>query len=205
MPEGLPDAKKSLEEIVGERRSIRSFGGANADLSSLASMLWCGSGITGELRDDSGELLRHLRTTPSAGALYPVESYVVSFRMDGLAEGLYHYNVRGHKLEVLEQQDLRPRFSGPHYQEEIFAGAAGVILLTGVFQRTTFKYGDRGYRYVLLEVGHIAQNIMNAASFCGLGTVAICGFVDAEMDQLLDLDGVEESTLYLIAFGPEPS
>ncbi len=201
LPQTLPSISMSFRDIMDQRRSVRSFNGRAVSLQQLAGMLWCGSGITGEFRDDAGELLRYLRTTPSAGALYPVENYVISFAVDDLEKGLYHYNVKNHQLECLQTGDMLRYFRAPFYQEEIYQGAAGVILLTAVFRRTMFKYGERGYRYVLLEIGHVAQNIISAATAFDLGTVAICGYVDAEMDQLLDVDGVEESTVYLIAFG----
>lgn len=201
LPSDLPKSDLNFEKIVNKRRSTREFSKDPVNLNEVAKLIQCGNGITGRLEDEEGNLLRYLRAAPSGGSLYPVETYFICFNVKELENGVYHYYPKEDQLELLKKGSFRKKFSDPPYQKKIFGKAAGVIVLTAVFERTKFKYGDRGYRYILLEAGHIAQNVMLAATAIDLGSVPICGFVDDEVDQLLDVDGFDESTIYMVAFG----
>ncbi|MBI2641937.1 SagB/ThcOx family dehydrogenase, partial [Candidatus Roizmanbacteria bacterium] len=136
-----------------------------------------------------------------AGARYPLEIYLVVLNCFNLDEGLYHYNVKENILELLLKKDLSELLSKATGGEFWIKSIGVVFIITGVLDRTRIKYGDRGYRFVLIEAGHLAQNICLKATEFGLGTCPIGGFIDDEVNQLLDIHIQKEFTLYLIAIG----
>jgi len=147
---------------------------------------------------------RRFRTVPSAGALYPLELYVHARAVTGLEPGLYHFQATAallQRLRSLAGEELAAAFVQPN----VIEAAAAVILITAVFQRTTFKYGERGYRFALIEAGHVAQNIDLVASALGLPAANLGGFFDRELEMLLDVDGVEQSLVYAVAIGSDPN
>lgn len=198
-PKDLPKSPYSFEEIILRRRSIRQFSGDPLTLPQVANLLQLGNGITAEFRDANGELIRYLRAAPSGGGLYPIELYLAAFKVEGLEAGLYHYDVKGNQLEFLNSCE-------PDRIESaiFFEGAekmAALIIMTAIFPRIKFKYGELGYRFALLEAGHIAQNILLAAASLDLGACPLGGFFEDEINQMLGIDGVDETTLYMIAIG----
>jgi SagB-type dehydrogenase family enzyme len=146
---------------------------------------------------------RFRRAHPSAGARYPIETYYFNFRSSNeLPEGLYHYNVRDHVMDVLPKEQ---EFT-PDYIDSIFAypwvkNASGAIVMTSVFDRTQNKYGERGYRYVLLEAGHIGQNIQLVSNALGLKSCPMAGTRDELIEQILEIDGITESVMYTVIVG----
>lgn len=194
--EGLP-----FEHVAAARRSIRRFSGQPLALQQLARLLHFGNGITGRLDASDHGIVQPVRAAPSGGALYPIEAYVAVMAVAGVEPGLYHFAVDRHGLELLQRGNFTDVLSEATSDPAVFANAAAVFALTGVFGRTSFKYGERGYRFALLEAGHICQNLLLDAASQGLGAVAIGGFVDDELNAMLDLDGVDEASLYLIATG----
>jgi SagB-type dehydrogenase family enzyme len=165
----------------------------------LAALLHYAYGIS---RDNKGTALpRPFRVVPSGGALYPLEIFFYSKLTDGLKAGLYHYNPSKNHLRFLLPGDHTRRISEAMVQPEIGQNASLMVFLTAVFERSVFKYGDRGYRFILLEAGHVAQNINLVSNALDLGCVNIGGFFDREIDEFLDLDGVTFSTIYMIAVG----
>jgi SagB-type dehydrogenase family enzyme len=140
------------------------------------------------------------RPSPSAGGLYPLELYVAVQAVTGLADAIYHYDPRAHELEL--------RLPGTHHREiadmtigqQMICEANLVVIISAVFQRTMWKYGQRGYRYVWLDAGHLGQNLYLAAVALGLGPVAIGGFFDSELKRLLALPAGEE-VVYLVCIG----
>lgn len=183
----------SVEEAIQLRRSIRDYTDQPIPLKKFSHLLYMAGGIT--------EPRRALRAAPSAGALYPIEIYPIVFKVEGLAPGVYHYEVREYALSRLQEGDFRPALFRHCAGQELVLRASAIIALTGIFQRTRWKYQDRYYRYVLLEAGHIGQNIYLAATSLGLGTCAIGAFFDQEINRLLGIDGAEEAVLYLLAVG----
>ncbi len=161
----------------------------------LSQLLWATQGVTGGLMGIP------LRACPSAGALYPVETYLFLHRVSGIAPGIYHYRVQSHALEVLRAGDFRGRIARAALDQDMAAEAAAVFAWTAVFARTRWKYGQRGYRYVYLDAGHIAQNLSLAAAGLGLGSCPIAALYDEEVNELLGVDGEEESVVYLSAVG----
>lgn len=195
LPRSLPDLDVPLEAALAGRASARGFARGEVALDALAKVLFCAYGMT---RDNAGtEYPRPFRASPSGGALYPLELYVQAARVSGLRPGMYHYDPVDHELDDLGDVDLRPTF----VQQDLADDAAAVLLLTGVFFRSAFKYGDRGYRFVLLEAGHVAQNALLAAGGLGLAGVPVGGFFDREADDGLGVDGLNESLVYAVLLG----
>jgi len=172
-------------------------------LQEISKILYYSYGITDRIIFEIAEtkLNQPLRAAPSGGALYPIEVYVVILQSE-IEEGLYHYNPRDHILEQLEKGNkVEKSLANSTSYPEIVRDCGAVFILTGVFNRAKFKYGERGYRYVLLEAGHIAQNMYLITTSLNLGAVSLAGFYDSEIDQLLNIDGINESTLYLVTVG----
>ncbi|MFH1085116.1 MAG: SagB/ThcOx family dehydrogenase [Chloroflexota bacterium] len=187
----------SLWEALARRRSVRAYGGEPVTLGELAGLLWAGQGITHREGDYA------LRAAPSAGALYPIETYVVAHRVDGLTAGLYHYRVRGHALESLRAADLRDPIARAALNQRIAHDADLVLAWTAVFGRSKWKYGQRAYRYIYLDAGHIAENVALAAVALGLVSCHIAALYDLEANALLGVDGEGESVIYMTAVGRE--
>lgn len=193
----LPDPRDyhglSLEEAVEARRSVRSYSGEPLSSEGFSRLLRAAQGIT--------EPRWGYRAAPSAGALYPIELYTVVHNVVGLEAGIYHYAVQEHGLELLQQGDFRAAVTQAGLGQ-IFLGQAGVcFVLSAIFQRTRWRYRERTYRYVMLEAGHIGQNLYLAATSMGLGACAVGAFLDDGFNDLLGLDGTEEAVLYVISVG----
>ncbi len=187
---GLP-----LWEAVGERRSVRDFRGSPISAQNLSQLLWASQGVTKIM----GEYA--LRSAPSAGALYPVETYLSVQAVEGIGPGIYHYGVREHELELLRSGDFREAVAEAALDQGFLAEAAVVFAWTAVFARSKWKYKERAYRYVYLDAGHIAQNVALAAVALGLGTCQIAALYDDEVNAVLGVDGKEECVVYMTAVG----
>ena len=206
LPAITPGEGLSFERAVVQRRSVRDFTGEPLSLEDLAKLLFLGNGITGRQLPDAYEVDQPLRAAPSAGALYAVELYAVVRAVDQLPAALWHYEVPRHILAQVRPGDFMASLAEATAYPSIFANASATILLSVIFGRTRFKYGERGYRFALLETGHIAQNILLTATALNLGAVAIGGFIDDEVNDLVGLDGVDEAAVYVIPIGrPAPA
>lgn len=200
LPKEFPLTSYAFETVLQQRRSVRQFSGTPISLNALAKILYFGDGIvTSALAQDGAEWL--LRTAPSGGGLFPIDLYCIVLRVDGVMPGLYSYNTLHHSLEQLAVQDFTEPLIKATSGEIPVSQASVCILLSAVMQRTSFKYGERAYRFVLLEAGHIAQNLLLATHAEGLGGVPIGGFYDDMLNDLLRLDGCQEAVLYLILIG----
>jgi len=155
----------------------------------LSQMLWAAQGITRVIRDFG------LRTAPSAGALYPVETYLVVHSVEGIEPGVYHYAVETHELDQLQVGDFRAVVARAALDQKIAYRANVVFVWTAVFERSKWKYKQRAYRYLYLDAGHIAQNVALAAVALGLGSCQIAALYDDEANALLGVDGVDESVI----------
>ncbi|GJL77836.1 MAG: hypothetical protein NPINA01_08250 [Nitrospinaceae bacterium] len=198
--DSLPANEKSIDEVVASRRSVRSFSDQALSLKELSKLLQQSYGITGEISLPDGGTIA-LRASPSGGALYPAEIYLGIRKVEGLEPGIYHYNVPDHALELLIPGDPTEKLHEACCQQEYTQQAAVVFLISGVFQRTKRKYGERGYRYVFLDVGHLAQNIYISSTAQDLAVMTTCGFFDDVANQLLRIDGIDEATLYVAFVG----
>ncbi len=191
------DRDSSLYEALDNRMSVRKYTSRPITVDELSYLIWATSGVQGTRRGE-------YRTAPSAGALYPIETYVVVNQASDIEEGVYHYDVRNHRLEVIKQGDHGARLARAALDQEMCEAAPAVIALTAIFERCKWKYRQRAYRYVYMEAGHMAQNLALCAIVLGLGTVQIGALYDDEVNSLLGIDDESESILYLNAVG-EPS
>jgi SagB-type dehydrogenase family enzyme len=182
-------------EVLSARRSERDFQTRPLSEQQLSQILWAAQGVTAE------QFGQKFRTSPSAGALYPVETYLVVNNVEGVPRGVYHYAVEEHGLEQIRQGDHRVTVARAALDQKIAYEAAVVFVWTAVFQRCKWKYRQRAYRYVYLDAGHIAQNVALASVALGLGSCQIAAIYDDEANSLLGLDGIEESTLYMTVVG----
>jgi len=190
-----PPPKLSLDKALRTRKSIRSFDETPITMAQLSYLLWAASGIQ---RTEAGY---EFRTAPSAGALYPIETYVIANNIENLQPGLYHYAVINHHLEQLEAADYRRRIAEAALGQAVCAAAAAVFVFSAIFQRSKFKYGQRAYRYIYLDAGHIAQNLALAAVSLSLGSCQIGALYDDQVNAILDIDGKDESAIYISAVG----
>lgn len=195
LPSPEPGGKLSLWECLSRRRSIRSFKNLPLPLETLSLLLWACQGITAR------EFGFELRTAPSAGALYPIETYLSAHRINDLEPGIYHYDVTAHALEKIKDGDFSQAIARAALDQDFLAEAAVVFIWTALFARSSWKYRQRAYRYIYLDAGHIAENLALAAVACKLGSCQIGAFYDEEVNTLIGVDGQEESTIYLSAVG----
>lgn len=191
LPEPRYDSDVSLEQSLLRRRSIRSYSGESLTLQELSQLLWAAQGVT----DSKG-----FRTAPSAGALYPLKLYVVVGDVQDLSPGVYRYEPDEHQLLRTIQGDRRLELADAAVWSDFAGEGAIVIVFTAVYERTTVKYGDRGIRYVHMEVGHAAQNLCLQAAAMDLGVVTVGAFYDEEVVELLGLPE-DEHPLYTIPVG----
>jgi SagB-type dehydrogenase family enzyme len=182
-------------EIIKNRRSIRSFAGRPVSKADLSNLLWAAQGITARRRNFG------FRTAPSAGALYPMETYLVVNRVQGLEPGIYHYEIEAHSLTSLKKGDFSDAVTRAAFNQETVRAADIVFIWSAIFARSKWKYKERADRYIYIEAGHIAQNLALAAAALGLGSCPVGAFVDDEMNNLLGLDGIDESVIYTTALG----
>ncbi len=173
LPEPKIKGNVSVEETLNKRRSVREFKKDNLSLEQLSQLLWAAQGIT--------EKRRGFRTAPSAGALYPMEVYLLT------PDGFYHYIPASHSLVIIDQKDLRHSLSEAALSQDSVAQAGADFVICAVYNRITVRYGERGIRYTHIEAGHIAQNIHLQAIALGLGSVPIGAFDDGAVKELLDL------------------
>ncbi len=167
LPTTLPTLAMSLEDAIHGRQSMRDLTLGPWSLEQLASLLHHAYGTT--RRNTFVPYPPALRPVPSAGALFPLEIYLHSAHVEGLSAGLYHYSPKGNFLHRLGEADHSDAIRAATLYPEYVAGASLVLFVTAQFERTTWKYGNRGYRYALLEAGHVALNVSLVASALGLG------------------------------------
>lgn len=182
-----------VQDAIQQRRSVRDYSGRPLTLEQLSILLHCAYGIT--------EPSYPLRASPSAGALYPLEIYPVVNRVTGLTSGIYHYRPKDHSLELVEAGDFRPSLLTYTGGQDMILQASVVLVITAIFQRTRWKYQDRAYRYVLLDAGHLGENVYLAATSLGLGPCGIGAFFDDEINRLVGVDGENEAAVYLVSIG----
>ena len=195
-----PEASPLLK-LLESRRSCRQYYLRSMPLTLFSTVLKAAYGIVRMSQLPSGGFNGLFRSVPSAGGLFPLELYAVTQKIEGISDGLHHYNVRDHSLETVKAGQI---FTGLHESmlaDPLIQNASMVIFITAVFSRTQKKYGPRGYRYILLEAGHAAQNICLVSAELGLGSLCIGGFIDSKLNRFLEFDGVTEAIVYAIAVG----
>ncbi len=192
LPEAAHTGRASLEEAIVGRRSLRSFGAEPLRLEDVAQLLWATQGVT--------DTSRGLRTAPSAGATYPLETYLVAGDVSGLTAGIYRYDPRTHRLAQTGAGDVRNDLAAAALSQSFIAEAPASIVIACAYARTEQRYGDRAERYVHMEAGHAAQNLALQAVSLGLGTVPVGAFRDDPVAALLELPA-EEEPLYILPIG----
>lgn len=188
--------------VLLARRTWRRFGRAPLEKQTLAALLRLSFGVHGWI--EGGPMGRYaLKTSPSGGALTPLEAYVAIRRVRGLAPGLYHYDSVRHRLERLRRRV--PRFSTYLPSQRWYDGAAILVLLTAVFARPQWKYPSaRTYRVLLAEAGHLAQTFCLTATWLGLAPFSTMALADSRIERDLGIDGVSEAVLYAVGAGARP-
>ena len=198
--EGINQNGRTFDEVLSSRRSVRDFADLELDLDDLSKILHQSYGITGELPGKGG-FRQDLRSAPSAGALYPAEIYIAVRKVAGVEPGIYHYNVPHHEIELLIPGDPTEKILEVCCGQEYVRQTSIVVLISGVLARTKLKYGERGYRYALLDIGHLGQNLYLSCASLELAVMTTCGFFDDEANKLLRIDGVDEAVMYVAFIG----
>jgi len=191
LPSPRIQSQTSVEAALLTRRSVRTYSDDPLTLSEAGQLLWAAQGIT----DPNG-----LRTAPSAGALYPLELYLVVKSVDGLSPGIYHYLPTDHQLRLLSEGEVSDQLSSAALRQSAVKNAPAVIVFSAVPERTTARYGERGMQYVFMEAGHAAQNVCLQAVALDLCTVTIGAFDEDEVRKTLNLPE-REIPLYLLPVG----
>ena len=186
LPEVRAEGEMSVEQAIAQRRSVRSFAEKKLDLTQISQLAWAAQGIT--------DPKRGYRAAPSAGALYPLEVYLVT------PDGTYHYAPRGHRMTLVAAGDLRGRLATAALGQKCVANAPLDVVIAAVYERTMVKYGRRGIRYVHMEAGHAAENIVLQAVALGLGAVTVGAFDDSSVKEVIGLPQQQEP-LYIIPVG----
>jgi SagB-type dehydrogenase family enzyme len=189
------DGDAALFATLAQRRSVRRYAPQALTLPELARLLWAAAGVSA-----AGAGMA-FRTAPSAGALYPIETYVGVGQTEGLEAGLYHYAVLDSCLELLTAGDVRPQLARAALDQSFVAEAAVVFVWTAVFARCRWKYGERAYRYICLDAGHIAENVALAAVGLDLASCPIAAIYDDEADAVLGIDPADEGVVYMMTVG----
>ena len=199
----LPETPKgAVATLAARRTSVRAFSPAPLTLATLAAVLRAGcQAITPDPAQSGQAFLR--RPAPSAGGLYPLEVYLLVRNVEGAARGVYHYDVLGDDLELLSDAPWESAASEAFYTWDFISDAPVIFCIGSVFARTQTKYGPRGYRYALLEAGHVTQNLCLAATELGLGSLCIGGYSDRALNRMISLCGEAEAILYTVAIGSE--
>ena len=191
----------SLEASFKTRHSTREFDlSKKITLEELSTLLYYSSGVKPPYTNSTGETVIR-RHYPSGGARYPLEVYLGIQRVEGTKPGIYHYNVKEHLLEILtaDREYLESLKEGLYYPWS--RDAAVILLVTSVWNRNMMKYKDRGYRIILMEAGHLAQNLALTATALGIGCCNSVGFHNGRINEVLDIENEDEDSLYMAVLG----
>ncbi len=186
LPKPILQKNLYLDQALQQRRSVRRFKKTPLTLAQLSQLLWAAQGITNRKHG--------FRTAPSAGALYPLELFIVK------KDGVWHYNIRQHSLRLLLNKDIRRTLQNAAYNQKQISEAPVDLVITAIFKRETKKYGNRGIMFSYIEAGHAAQNFLLEATALGLGTVPIGGFNNEPIRKALGLQKNVEP-IYIIPVG----
>ncbi len=185
----------TLDDILRRRESVRSYAPEALTLEQLSYLCWA---ATGEQREEGGH---RFRIIPSAGALYPIETYLTVNRVDGVTSGIYHYSVKGHQLDELRTGDLGVDTARAALGQKMCATAPVVFIWSAIFERCKWKYNQRAFRYIYLDAGHVGHSLALAAVALGLGSCQIAALYDDEANELIGVDGTDESVIYMSVAG----
>jgi len=195
LPEPDLSRPANLWQCLAKRRSERDYTTDPLSLEELSKIMWAAQGVTAR----AGNYL--LRTAPSAGALYPFETYLYIDKVKDVPQGIYHFNVADFALERLQEGDFNHEFTAAGLGQPMVRRAAVVLVWTAMMLRCMVKYRDRAMRYIPMDLGHVCQNVQLASTAMGFGSCPIGAFYDDDINELLGVDGEEETVLYLITVG----
>lgn len=200
----LDFGKISLQEAITQRRSLRKYNAANLSLEELSFLLYACSWARDFRSNDRMEIT--FRNVPSAGSRHPIETFVNVHRVTGLKPGLYYYHPIKHCLILVDESpEIQNRIFEGCFRQEMVHSSAVNFIFTAVPYRTTWRYSQRGYRYLYLDAGHIGQNLHLAAEAIDGGACMIGAFLDEGMNDALKIDGIEEFVIYIAAVGKKPA
>jgi SagB-type dehydrogenase family enzyme len=189
----------NLRDVIEERRTVRNYPPTPITLLELSHLLWCTQGVQG-VRETHATV----RTVPSAGARHAFETLLLVNAVEGLEPGVYRYLALDHRLlrlDLGESQDLTPRLVRACLNQEQVNRSAVTFFWVAVAQRMTWRYGERGYRYLHLDAGHVCQNLYLAEHVIGCGVCAIGAYDDDALNGVLNLDGEEQFVIYAASVG----
>jgi SagB-type dehydrogenase family enzyme len=186
---------KPMWESIGQRRSQREFSPRAITFAELSQLLWATQGITARA------LGYDFRAVPSAGALYPIETYVAVNRVNKLTPGLYHFDIKKNQLILLKEGNFGGDLCNAGLGQEMLEEASCIFVWTATVERSKWKYRERAYRYIYMDAGHIGQNLYLAATALDLGCCTVGAFYDEEVDRVIGIDGRDEISVYLGAVG----
>ncbi len=186
-------------DVVINRQSIRNFSEEPITTNELSLLLFSISGLTRIYPQFT------FRTIPSAGGLYPIETYIIINNVENVKKGLYHYFIPDHSLECLKLGDLSCNIAAACLDQKLSKKAAVNFVWTAIIERSRWKYLQRCYRYIYMDVGHIGQNFYLTASALNLGACTIGAIYDDELNQLLGIDGIDETAIYVGVVGKKIS
>ena len=189
LPKPGLSSRTSVEKALLRRRSVREYEEESLSVEEIGQLLWAAQGVTEKWGGG---------TAPSAGALYPLEIYLLAGEVKGLKTGLYHYRPADHSVSLEKAEDLRGQITGASLDQDQILKAPATLIIAALYQRTTRKYGERGVRYVLQETGSVCQNVHLQAESLNLGTVWIGAFDDREVKEAL---GIAEEPLAIMPVG----
>lgn len=192
LPPPQYDSSVSLEETLYLRKSWRNFSGEPLVLEDAAQIMWAAQG------KGTDGTTGATRTAPSAGATHPLEIYLVAGKVKGLDPGVYHYDYAAHKIKIVAAGDRREELAAAALGQSFIAAAPATLVLAADYERTTARYGERGTRYVHMEVGHVTQNVSLQCVALDIGSVAAGAFNDQEVKALLE---IEAEPLMIIPVG----
>ena len=196
LPEPDLTGNSDLWQLLARRRSRREYNaGQPLTPAKLSALLWATQGVTARY----GEVL--FRTAPSAGGLYPVETYLFVRAVEGFEPGIYHFRPQAFDLEFLKKGDLARELAEAALGQTLVMAASVTFIWTALVERSRWKYRQRAYRYIYLDAGHIGENLYLAAGALGLGVCAIGAFYDDRANRIIGVDGIEETVIYMATAG----
>jgi SagB-type dehydrogenase family enzyme len=195
LPSQFQEPTINFTEVLRRRKSFRSFSTEPLSKVDLAFLLWASTGIQ---RTEHGY---EFRTAPSAGALYPIETYIAASNVEDVVSGIYHYNIKNHLLEEIKSGNFANDLAHAALDQEMCADSSVIFIWTAIFRRSKWKYSQRAYRYIYLDAGHIAENLALAAASINCGSCQVGAFFDEEINSIVGVDGTEESSIYLSVVG----
>ncbi len=196
-PEGVEIGSITLKDAIERRKSVRDYLKAPLSLEELSCLLWCTQGVKEVVQD-----ICTIRTVPSAGARHAFETYLLVNNVTGLSPGLYRFIATRHSLVRLSgEKQPADRVVHACFGQDFVRKGAVTFIWTAVAYRMTWRYGERGYRYIHLDAGHVCQNLYLSALSIGCGACAIAAFDDDEMNSILEIDGKGHFTVYLCTVG----